>query len=130
MGAPGRFGVYAAVTLAAVVTCALISWALVGPFWGLIFSITALTYAYKAVAKRHDPEGSWATGLTVVTWWVFAVFCMLGGATGGYIQPRELGGQWRMIAIGTALGAVLGMIFAAVAQALARFALRPRRPAS
>jgi hypothetical protein len=130
VGAAGRFGVYAGVTLVAVVACALISWLLVGPFWGLIVAITALTYAYQAVSKRLDPAGPAGGGLTVVTWWVFAVFCMLGGATGGYVQPRALGGQWRMIAIGTALGAVLGMIFAAVAQGVARLAFRLRRPAS
>ena len=69
------------------VLCALISWRLVGPFWGLITAITLLTYAYQAISRRLDPAGSAASGLTVVTWWVLAVFCMLGGATGGYGRP-------------------------------------------
>jgi hypothetical protein len=138
MAAPGRFTAFAAVTLVGVVACAVISWLWVGPFWGLIFALTALTYAYKAVAKRFDPAGSWEGGLTVVTWWVFAVCCMIGGATGGSMQPRAAGPPWEMIGIGTAAGAVVGVILAGVTRALARLvpmpasgpAPRPPPPAS
>jgi hypothetical protein len=56
----------------------------------------------------------------VVSWWVFAVCCMLGGTTAGYIQPRGAGPPWQMIGLGTLVGAAVGAILAGITRAIAR----------